>query len=161
MTKDEALRFALEALENSVDLVREDAYNAEELYGNYPARQGKVRGLKVLADDHEKAITAIKAALEAKDEPVAWRDAAIRLGEELSSVGPDGYYDMDAKKWLDWAMKQNPRGEHSLPQRTWVGLTDEEIAEVEDEYIVDYRIPAGSAWNFAKDIEAILKERNT
>jgi len=70
MNKDEALRLALEALENSVDLVREDAYNAEELYGNYPARQGKVRGLKVLADDHEKAITAIKAALEAKDEPV-------------------------------------------------------------------------------------------
>jgi hypothetical protein len=46
------------------------------------------------------------------------------------------------------------------PQRTWVGLTDEEIAEVEDEYIVDYRIPAGSAWNFAKDIEAKLKEKN-
>jgi hypothetical protein len=45
--------------------------------------------------------------------------------------------------------------------RTWVGLTDEEIAEVEDEYIVDYRIPAGSAWNFAKDIEAKLKEKNT
>jgi hypothetical protein len=77
MTQTEALRLALEALENSVDLVRENAYNAEQLYGNYPARQGKVRGLKVLADDHEKAITAIKAALEAKDEPVAWRDAAM------------------------------------------------------------------------------------
>jgi len=46
------------------------------------------------------------------------------------------------------------------PQRTWVGLTDEEIAEVEDEYIVDYRIPAGSAWNFAKDIESKLKGKN-
>jgi hypothetical protein len=43
----------------------------------------------------------------------------------------------------------------------WVGLTDEEIAEVEDEYIVDYRIPAGSAWNFARAIEAKLKEKNT
>jgi len=70
--KDEALRLALEALENSVDLVHQDAYNAEQLYGNYLARQGKVRGLKVLADDHEKAITAIKAVLEAKDEPAAW-----------------------------------------------------------------------------------------
>ena len=73
MNKDEALRLALEALENSVDLVRENAYNAEELYGNYPARQGKVRGLKVLADDHEKAIAAIKAALEAKDETAQQR----------------------------------------------------------------------------------------
>ena len=88
MTKEEALAFdlALEALENSVDLVREDAYNAEKLYGNYPSRQGKVAGLKVLADDHEKAITAIKQvrALDKKAEnarelgldygPVAWSD---------------------------------------------------------------------------------------
>ena len=94
---------------------------------------------------------AIKAALEANDEPVAWRDAAIRLGEELSSVGPDGYYDMDAKKWLDWAMKQNPRGKHSLPQRTWVGLTDE------DEIPWD----GVDAKSFAKAIEAKLKEKNT
>jgi hypothetical protein len=97
MTKDEALRLALEALQTKGE--------------HHP---------RVYA-----AITAIKAALEAKDEPVAWMDAAIRLGEELSSVGPNGYYDMDAKEWLDWAMEQNPRGKHSLPQRTWVGLTDE------------------------------------
>jgi hypothetical protein len=51
-------------------------------------------------------------------------------------------------------------GGMALAQRTWVGLTDEEIAEVEDEYIVDYRIPAGSAWNFARAIEAQLKEKN-
>ena len=67
----------------------------------------------------DKAITALRTAIaEAeKQEPVAWKNAAIRLGEELSSVGPDGYYDMDAKEWLDWAMEQNPRGKHSLPQR--------------------------------------------
>jgi hypothetical protein len=166
MTKVEALRLALEALELA-------NYKVADYCNGYTIE-------KV-----DEAITAIKAALEAKDqpwekfcdshcvwtdhhpdcklakdEPVAWRDAAIRLGEELSSVGPNGYYDMDAKEWLDWVMEQNPRGEHSLPQRTWVGLTDEEIAEVEGEYIVDYRIPAGSAWNFAKDIEAKLKEKN-
>ena len=44
--------------------------------------------------------------------------------------------------------------------KQWVGLTDEEISEIEDEYIVDYRIPAGSAWNFAKDLEDKLKEKN-
>jgi len=63
MTDYELMQQALEALENSVDLVREDAYNAEELYGNYPTRQGKVRGLKALADDHEKAITALRDRL--------------------------------------------------------------------------------------------------
>jgi len=81
MTKDEALDLALKALENSVDLVREDAYNAEKLYGNYPSRQGKVGGLKVLADDHEKAITAIKQALAAPtvQEPVAKDSSNYRL----------------------------------------------------------------------------------
>jgi hypothetical protein len=47
-------------------------------------------------------------------EPVAWKNAAIRLGEELSSVGPDGYYDMTAEQWLDWALEQQPRGKNSL-----------------------------------------------
>ena len=49
-----------------------------------------------------------------KQEPVAWKNAAIRLGEELSSVGPDGYYNMTAAQWLDWAMDQQPRGKNSL-----------------------------------------------
>lgn len=33
-----------------------------------------------------------------------WQNAALRLGEELSTVGPDGYYNMSASEWLDWAM---------------------------------------------------------
>jgi hypothetical protein len=73
MTDRELMQQALDALENSVDLVREDAYQAEKLYGNYPTRQGKVNGLKVLADDHEKAITALTERLaQPEQEPVAW-----------------------------------------------------------------------------------------
>jgi len=58
--------------------------------------------------------------LVAAKEREAWKNAAIRLGEELSSVGPDGYYNMTAEQWLDWAMNQQPRGKNSLspPQRT-------------------------------------------
>jgi hypothetical protein len=37
-------------------------------------------------------------------EPVTWRNAAIRVGEDLCSVGPFGYYDMTAEQWLDWAL---------------------------------------------------------
>ena len=33
-------------------------------------------------------------------EKQAWRNAAIRVGEELSSVGPNGYYDMNAWQWF-------------------------------------------------------------
>jgi hypothetical protein len=51
MTKDEALRLALEAL--------------------IEIRDANIRGL-TLTQDYYETITAIKAALEAKDEPVAW-----------------------------------------------------------------------------------------
>lgn len=32
-----------------------------------------------------------------------WQRAALRVGEELASVGPDGYYDFTPQQWLDWA----------------------------------------------------------
>ena len=60
-----------------------------------------------------------------EQEPVAWRNAAIRVGEDLCSVGPFGYYDMTADQWLTWAL--NVVTVHSFPpQRT--PLTDDEIA---------------------------------
>lgn len=33
-------------------------------------------------------------------------------------------------------------------------LTDKQIEEIAEGYLVDYRIPAGCAWNFAREIEA-------
>ena len=103
--------------------------------------------LEALTDfDYDKrmsAIESIKEALETKDEPVG-----------KFAKFTDGIW----KEVTDYSAGIPL---YTTPQRTWVGLTDEEIAEVEDEYIVDYRIPAGSAWNFAKDIEAKLKEKNT
>jgi uncharacterized protein YqcC (DUF446 family) len=54
----------------------------------------------------EEAITSLRAAIEQAEgqEPVAWRNAAIRVGEDLCSVGPFSYYDMTAEQWLDWAL---------------------------------------------------------
>jgi hypothetical protein len=62
------------------------------------------------------AMDALRTAIaEAeKQEPVAWMNVALRLGEELSSVGPAGYYNMTAAQWLDWALEQQPRGKNSL-----------------------------------------------
>jgi hypothetical protein len=95
-------------------------------------------------------------AQHAQPQQDAWKNAAIRLGEELSSVGPDGYYNMTAEQWLDWAMDQQPRGKNSLsqPQREWVGLTDEEIKKMEEFY-------KPSFYDFSQAIEAKLKEKNT
>ena len=36
--------------------------------------------------------------------PVTWQSAALRVGEELASVGPDGYYSMTPKEWRDWCL---------------------------------------------------------
>jgi hypothetical protein len=106
-----------------------------------------------------EAITAIKEALaQPEQEPVAWKNAAIRLGEELSSVGPDGYYDMTAEQWLDWAIEQRPQGKNSLPpQRTWVGMTDDEIWQTATNCTIGGDLHADK---FARAIEAKLKEKN-
>ena len=77
-----------------------------------------------------------------------WHKAAIRLGEELASVGPVGYYDMDAKEWLDWAMS-------TVQTRTWVGLTDDEFNELYDKYV-----PESCYALLIEKVEAKLKERN-
>ena len=108
------------------------------------------------------AMTNIGQAIEEaeKQEPVAWRNAAIRIGEELSSVGPNGYYDMTAQQWIDWAMEQEPKGKTSLPQpkHEWVGLTDEEIDEL---YGSPMELEHSGALKWVRVIEAKLKEKNT
>ncbi len=85
-----------------------------------------------------------------------WKNAAIRLGEELSSFGPDGYYDMTAEQWLSWALDQQPNGKHSLPQpkREFVGLTEEEVNELEEDQTLE------TTHDFISAIEAKLKEKN-
>jgi tetratricopeptide (TPR) repeat protein len=171
MTKEEALDLALEALENSVDLVREDAYNAELLYANNPTRQGKVRGLKVLADDHEKAITAIKQAL-ALDKK-AENARALGLDYEPDEFKCPVCYDKPAPvqeppPW--WPAVENILKEYGLQaidfvadfnkaltaQRTWVGLTDEEIKAMDAGNTSNASFYAGALW-----AEAKLKEKNT
>ena len=92
MNDRDIMKQALDALENSVDLVREDAYQAEKLYGNYPTRQGKVNGLKVLADDHEKAITALCERLaQPEQKPVAYIEHH-KGGDNLEWENPGGKY---------------------------------------------------------------------
>jgi hypothetical protein len=66
MTKDEALRIALDALENitSVSICEATHHAKKDRHLLCEECPNEVR--------HLKAITAIKAALEAKDEPAAW-----------------------------------------------------------------------------------------
>ena len=70
-----------------------------------------------------------KEQLETKDEPVAWE----QFHEHMA--GPN----------------------YVAPQRTWVGLTEEDLKPICDEWRIVY-----GAWthDFAREIEAKLKDKN-
>jgi hypothetical protein len=67
-----------------------------------------------------------------------WRNAAIRVGEDLCSVGPLGYYDMTAEQWLEWALSVVTV--HAPPTQP---------APVQEPYAWHYKNAAGvSVWHF-------------
>lgn len=35
----------------------------------------------------------------------SWRNAALRLGEELATSGPNGYYGMTPEEWRTWVLQ--------------------------------------------------------
>ena len=179
MTKDEALRLALEALQ-TIALPK----NAKPIF--------------------QEAITAIKAALEAKDEPVtilpdgsAFGVMTFPLPKDHWLYAPNEYRDGEyepidlPKPILTHALRDavvaavryavrgaTMRGQETdfdpdalvqnavyalcgpyttpQPQRTWIGLTDEEIEEcfeiTPDQFLKRH---------IAKRLEAKLKEKNT
>jgi hypothetical protein len=163
MTKDEALRLALEALSEAHYVVehRQDVKKREQ------------------------AITAIKAALEAKDEPVAWNAGIPSLypkmkeGETISveyvELTPpqqdgeckyctDGCPACDVRKLSEqerFALKHRIAELEGAviglqAQRTWVGLTDEEL-----EASKPTRSNDAVVWELAVEwAEAKLKEKN-
>ena len=92
MTKDEALRLAFEALE-------------------VPWNSPYVDGCDLALGKKVKAITAIKAALKAKDEPVAW-----------VCYGTPGKRDIDFEESDINALPIGTNLYTTPPQRTWVGL---------------------------------------
>jgi hypothetical protein len=108
MTKDEALRLALEALQN-------------------PWKAGP--------DGVADAIIAIKAALEANEFNPDWDTQAV-LVEEIQRMAK--------------------RIEELEAQRTWVGLTDDDLSD-----IADVATKSGNLYDLRLIIEAKLKEKNT
>ena len=110
MTKDEAFLMAIEALDNA------DYHRADE------------------------AITAIKAALEAKDEPVGWIDSkgnmiCTKINESCKPLYT------------------------TPPQRTWVGLTYEDMVGLQKE-LFDKHGEMVLPTTLAMAVEAKLKEKN-
>ena len=97
-------------------------------------------------DKRMKAIEIIKEALKTKDEPVAWMN---RHGACKTSLFME--VEAGAKEEYTIPVYTTP------PQRTWVGLTEEDLKPICDEWRIVY-----GAWmdDFARDIESKLKEKN-
>jgi hypothetical protein len=123
MTKDEALRLALEALQSGVK-----------------TQFGRLDWIEYDIELVEQAITAIKAALEAKNEPVACADNGV----------------------VNWIADKQFMHEAELyttpPQRTWVGLTEDEILLISADCASTHQ---HTDIHFARAIEAKLKDRNS
>ena len=150
MTKNEVLRMALEALE------------AMQMYA-----EAERKGLRIC----DEAITAIKQALAAPvQEPVGWisnkdfEPIRIRIMQEAyelaDSNNPEGYNAI--KVMCGDVQKMLP------PQRTWVGLTDEEVNQLYtqiQEQVDKHWTDGGTSMMFPttlyKAFEAKLRSKNT
>ncbi len=141
MTKDTALRLALEALENitSVSICEATHHAKKDRHLLCEDCPNEVR--------HLKAITAIKAALEAKDEPVAYINVEQRK--------------LDWAKYVSWdtpTVVNLPKIPlyTTPPQRTWVGLTNDEV----NNFAAGCHL-GNSVQGAIYKAEAKLKEKNT
>jgi len=139
MTKDEALQIALEALEGVLDDSPKvlDASISGGLYEVVQCRD---------------AITAIKAALEAKDEPVAY------IYEFWADRGHKGLSFEKERSADNTPLYTTPPPVAEPHKRTWMGLTDEEIVLIVAECAASHQ---HTDIHFARAIEAKLKEKNT
>ena len=149
MTKDEALKLALEALENISTALRED---------------------DVLGSDSELMLNAITAIKEALAQP---EQGALKELRQMLQIEVDRLIAANAPatevidyKAAEFCEKQFLKPSMFLQfvepeERTWVGLTDEErlrVLQFIDPKAV--RFPLGFK-QIAESIERLLKEKNT
>ena len=132
MNKDEALKLALEALEN---IDRAMPFPVAKL-----------------------AIKECKAALETKDEPVAWEQFHEHMAGP-NYVAPQREYE---RGFIDGMQKQMQssvdKAVNAMGKREWVELTSKEIKAIAKANEV---ILTGKMWVFIGDLIDKLEEKNT
>ena len=108
--------------------------------------------LRLLVDD------VIAALAQPEQEPVAWIEKDMQCDDfdpdsvtcEKPTIVADGW------EWVP--LYAHPPQRTEPPQRTWVGLTDEDVAKAYDDY-QSGRFSAGFM-GAIRSIEAKLKEKN-
>lgn len=163
MTQTEALRLALEALEKVTKqmlAIRDElAERGGRPTNNFVHKELWDSSFDVYLNCAIPTAEAIKAALEAKDEPVAWYVERQHEGfrDHGLKYGPFWKRD-DALEWCDdnhflKNLYTTPPPVAEPHKRTWQSLTDEEIDDI------PLRQPNGYA-GFARAIEAKLRSKN-
>ncbi|CAB4134275.1 hypothetical protein UFOVP272_41 [uncultured Caudovirales phage] len=144
MTKDKALKLAMEFVASiSPAFICEATHHKknEEHASNEPCPHVKKQ---------KQTYEAIKEALaESEQEPVGWLDSNDKLAEFMHK---------DLKAEHDKRDSSTPRAFQiplytTPPQRTWIGLTDEEVMEIAFNFDVPSLV--------VRTAEAKLKEKNT
>jgi hypothetical protein len=130
MTKDEALRLALEALEKVTKqmlAIRDElAERGGKPTNNFVHEELWDSSFDVYINCAIPTAETIKAALEAKDEPFEYWNAVegwVKIEEvrdHFNSVGCGTIYKTSGEDRVPL---------YTQPQRTWVGLTDEQYLE--------------------------------
>jgi hypothetical protein len=138
VTVQEALKAAIEVIEQAIPDKRGEFEEQQKLYENYPNLAYKYDYLKVEADEMQQALDKCKAALIEIDkcEPVAYIHTATNT-------------DKDGVEWVQLkAIDTSPQ------PREWVSLTKEQEAEIieENEGVIPYII---------HDVSEALKQLNT
>jgi hypothetical protein len=144
-----AVKLALGALEESVDLVQEDYENAKKLYGNYPTRQARLLGMEEGLKKHEEAIAALQPIIEQPtpvQEPVAVVTGYYGGRCVILPTNPARLFNSGT------ALYTTPHEQ----QKPWVDLPDEEIDALAELYGLDYMSYAP----FVRAVEQLLKEKN-
>ena len=95
----------------------------------------------------KQAITALRQALEEKQEPVAWT-SSLDFDDDDQEIIP-----AKDKGKLGTSNCDIPL--YTAPKREWVGLTDEEVSDV-----IDNVLEGGGWLDVARAIELALKEKN-
>ena len=170
MTKDEALRLALEFIASI-----NPAFTCEAIHHSKKERHEIFEPCPHVAKQ-KQVYESIKAALEANEFNPDWDTQAVfveeiqrmakRIEELEAKDEPVEFFD-----WYDnahWGNEDFKEGCHRAwnaaikyttpPQRTWVGLTDEEIVLIVAECAASHQ---HTDIHFARAIEAKLRSKNT
>ena len=171
MTKDEALKLALEALEKKAGSwgVGQEALNKAAITAIKEAlaqpEQGPVEDVVAYHSDGTRTVR-IAPKRPSEQEPVAlvvstapdriWLDLGFDPQDEYEVI----FHELHDVTWSQDNASGNGieyvRADTTPPKRPWVGLTDEEISQL---WISTS--PYFNEDDFAKAIEAKLKEKNT